>query len=206
MNRWMLAAVAVVAVYAGSAGAQNAMPSPSPAPSPPQRLDGTVATVTDKSLTVTGKDGTNTAVDILPVATVTVVTPITLDQIQAGSYVATANKTQADGTGVSIEIRVFPPDTRRFDVNRAMDQTGETIMTNGSVATAVTTPAGRQLTVDYGSGKRTVTVPAGIPISLNTPGTLAMVHVGDHVMVTTGQGPGGVARQQIRIIKTDAPK
>lgn len=198
MNRWMPAAAVVVSLYAGQASAQMAQM---------QRLDGTVAAVSDKHVTVTAKDGGNTNVDLLPNVSVSVATPITVDQIQAGSYVATANKTQADGTGVSVEIRVFPPDTKRFDVNRAMDQTGETMMTNGSVATAVSTQGGRRLTVDYGSGTRTITVPPGIPISLNTPGTLAMVHVGDHIMVATVPASGDrPARQQIRILKGDAPK
>ena len=196
MNRMFWAAAAAVSLYAGSAAAQA-----------PQHLQGTVVTVSDKTLTLKGDDGAAASVDLLPNRSVTVVEPITLDQIQAGSYVATANKTQPDGTGVSVEIRVFPPDTKRFDVNRAMDQTGETMMTNGSVATAVSTQGGRRLTVDYGTGTRTITVPPGIPISLNTPGTLAMVHVGDHVQVATAQASGDrPARQQIRILKGDAPK
>ena len=199
MNRMLLAAVAVVSLYAGHAGAQTA-------PSGPQHLIGTVATVSDKSLTLTAADGSNTTLDLLPNRSVTVVEPIGLDQIQAGSYVATANKTQADGTGVSVEIRVFPPNTPRFDVNRAMDQTG-TMMTNGVVATAVSVDGGRRLTVDYGSGTRQITVPPGISITLNTPGSLDLVKPGIKLEIYTvpasADRPG---RQLIRINKADLPK
>jgi hypothetical protein len=192
MNRLILAVAAVVSLYAGQAAAQ--MPAM-------QRVEGTVAAVSDKTLTVTAKDGANTTVDLLPGVTVSVVAPIAIDQIQAGSYVATANKTQPDGTGVSVEIRVFPPDTKRFDVNRAMDDQG-TMMTNGVVATAVSTQGGRRLTVDYGSGTRQITVPPGIPTTLNTPGTLDMVKPGLKVEVYTVPATADrPARQGIRIMK-----
>lgn len=197
MNRWMLAVAAAVSLYAGQAAAQ--MPAM-------QRLEGTVSAVTDKSLTLTQQDGSNTMVDLLPTVTVTVVEPITLDQIQPGSYVATANKTQPDGTGVSVEIRVFPPHTKRFDVNRAMDEAG-TMMTNGVVATVVSVDGGRRLTVDYGAGTRQITVPPGIPTTLNTPGTLDMVKPGIEVEVYTAQASGDrPARQGIRIMRGDPAK
>ena len=200
MNRMLLTAAAVVSLYAGQAGAQTA-------PAGPQHLSGTVVAASDKSLTLTTAPGTNTTLDLLPGRTVTIVEPIAVDQIQAGSYVATANKTQPDGTGVSVEIRVFPPNTPRFDVNRAMDQTGETMMTNGSVATAVSVDGKRRLTVDYGSGKRDITVPPGIPVTLNTPGSLDLVKPGIKLEIyTIPAAADRPARQLIRINKADLPK
>jgi hypothetical protein len=197
MNRFVPAIVAVVSLYAGGAAAQ--MPAV-------QRLEGTVAAVTDKSLTLTAADGTNTSVDLLPGRSVTIVEPITVDQIQAGSYVATANKTQPDGTGVSVEIRVFPPNTPRFDVNRAMDDSG-TMMTNGVVATAVSVDGNRRLTVDYGSGTRTITVPPNISITSNTPGSLDLIKPGIKIgIVTIPAGADRPGRQLIRINKADLPK
>jgi len=198
MNRLIWAVAAAVSLYAGSAGAQ--MPAP-------QRLEGTVTAVSATRLTLTQPDGSSAGVDLLPTASVTIVEPIGLDQVQAGSYVATANKTQADGTGVSVEIRVFPPNTPRFDVNRAMDATGETMMTNGVVATAVSVDGGRRITVDYGSGTRQITVPPNISITLNTPGTLDLVKPGVKISVLTipaaADRPG---RQLIRINKADLAK
>ncbi len=201
MNRIGLALVAVVSLYAGQAGAQTA------APMAPQHLQGTVSAVSDTSLTLATAGGTGATVDLLPNRTVTLIEPITVDQIQPGSYVATANKTQADGTGVSVEIRVFPPNTPRFDLNRAMDQTGETMMTNGVVATAVSTDGGRRLTVDYGTGTRTITVPPGISITLNTPGTPDLVRPGVKIEIyTVAATTDRPARQSIRINKADLPK
>jgi len=192
MNRMVWAVAAAVSLYAGQAGAQ--MPGM-------QHLQGTVSAVTDKVLTLA-----TATVDLMANRSVTVVEPITIDQIQPGSYVATANKTQADGTGVSVEIRVFPPNTPRFDVNRAMDQSG-TMMTNGVVATAVSTDGGRRLTVDFGQGTRQITVPPGISITLNTPGSLDLVKPGIKLEIVTvpatADRPG---RQFIKINKADLAK
>jgi len=197
MNRLVWAVAAAVSLYAGQAGAQ--MPGM-------QHLEGTVTAVSDKVLTLSTADGTSAMVDLLPNRTVTVSEPITVDQIQPGSYVATANKTQPDGTGVSVEIRVFPPSTPRFDVNRAMDQSG-TMMTNGVVATAVSTDGGRRLTVDFGQGTRQITVPPGISITLNTPGSNDLVKPGIKLEIVTvpamADRPG---RQFIKINKADLPK
>jgi len=197
MNRLVWAVAAAVSLYAGQAGAQ--MPGM-------QHLEGTVTAVSDKVLTLSTADGTSATVDLLPNRTVTVSEPITVDQIQPGSYVATANKTQPDGTGVSVEIRVFPPSTPRFDVNRAMDQSG-TMMTNGVVATAVSTDGGRRLTVDFGQGTRQITVPPGISITLNTPGSNDLVKPGIKLEIVTvpamADRPG---RQFIKINKADLPK
>ena len=197
MNRMVWAVAAAVSLYAGQAGAQ--MPAM-------QHLQGTVSAVTDKVLTLSTADGTSATVDLLPNRTVTVSEPITVDQIQPGSYVATANKTQPDGTGVSVEIRVFPPSTPRFDVNRAMDQSG-TMMTNGVVATAVSTDGGRRLTVDFGQGTRQITVPPGISITLNTPGSNDLVKPGIKLeIVTVPASADRPGRQFIKINKADLPK
>ncbi len=193
-------AAAVLSIQASQAGAQT------PAPAAPQRVTGTVSAMTDKTLTVTKADGSTAPVDLLPNRIVVIVEPIRPDQITPGSYVATANKTQPDGTGVSVEIRVFPPNTPRFDVNRAMYATGETMMTNGSVAKAVSVDGGQMLTIDFGTGTRQVKVPPGIPITLNTPASPDVVKPGVKVDIsTTAPTADRPGRQSIRIAKADLP-
>ena len=174
------------------------------APPAPARTEGVVAAMTDTSLTLTKADGATEQVALLPDRTVTIMAPIALDQIRPGSYVATANTAQPDGTGVSIELRVYPPDTPRFDVNRAMDAGGQTMMTNGRVATAVSSAKGRVLTVDYGAGSRQITVPANLAIVSNTPGSPAQVRVGLKLAVVTFPASDArPARQMILIAQKD---
>ena len=171
-----------------------------------QRVEGTVTAVTDNSMTITGPDGKITTVALLPGRNVNIVAPIDVDQIEPGSYVATANKTQADGSGVSTELRVYPPSTPRMNVNSAMNAEGDLMMTNGTVATAVSTGGGRVLTVDYGNGQRKITVPKTISVVSNTPAAPTMVKVGMKLIVVTfpaqGERPGG---QIITIDKKDIP-
>jgi hypothetical protein len=151
-----------------------------------QRVNGTITALSDASVTLANADGTSATIALMPGRTVTLTAPITVDQIQPGSHVATANKTQADGSGVSTEIRVFPPEIAPADVNRIMDQADPaTIMTNGRVATAVSSDGGRRLTVDYGTGSRQITVPPAITVVSNMPGTADMVKVGRKVTVAT---------------------
>jgi hypothetical protein len=196
MRRALFASLAIVSLRGAIAQAQ--MPAMA-------RLQGTVSAVSDTSLTLTTADGPKT-VDLQPNRTVTVTAPIAVDQIVPGSYVATANKSQPDGTGVSVEIRVYPPDSPRFDVNRAMDASGETMMTNGKVATAVSSDGGRLLTVDYGSGKRQIRVPPEITVVSNTPGSPALVKVGVKLSIVSRPAMGDrPAAQIITIAKADLP-
>jgi hypothetical protein len=196
MRSALFACISLVSLSGGIASAQ--MPGM-------QRLQGTVSVVSDTSLTLATADGAKT-VALLPNRSVTVTAPIAVDRIVPGSYVATANKSQPDGTGVSVEIRVYPPDSPRFDVNRAMDASGETMMTNGKVATAVSSDGGRLLTVDYGSGKRQIRVPPEITVISNTPGSAALVKVGVKLSIVNlpamGERP---AAQIITIAKADLP-
>jgi len=175
-------------------------------PAPPQRVEGTVAALTDTSITIKKADGMSETVALLPTRSVNITAPIAVDEIQPGSYVATANKTQADGSGLSTELRVYPATTGRANVNRAMNADGDLMMTNGTVATAVSSDGGRMLTVDYGQGQRKITVPKTITVVSNTPGTPAQVKVGVKLSIVTfnGQGdrPGG---QIITIDKKDLP-
>ena len=175
------------------------------APQGPQRVEGTVSAVSDTSVTIATANGPQT-VALLPNRVINVTEPVAVDRIVPGSYVATANRTQPDGTGVSTELRVYPPGSPAFNVNRAMDASGQLIMTNGTVATAVSTDGGRVLTVDYGSGKRQIRVPPEVQVVLNSPGDPAMVRVGTKLsLATLTPAPGQPSLQIITIARADLP-
>jgi hypothetical protein len=78
-------------------------------------------------------------------------------------------------------------------------------MTNGVVSTVVKSEGGRVLAVNYGTGVRTITVPPGVPIILNTPGDHAMVKVGHTIRISTFASPSGVIRQFVAIGENGAP-
>lgn len=198
MNRLAAPAFAFAILFAASAQAQ-----PLPAP---QRAEGTVTAISETSMTLAKPAGGSETVALLPGRTINIVAPIDVSQIQPGSYVATANKSQPDGSGVSTELRVYPGTTSRANVNRAMNADGDLMMTNGTVATAVSSGGGRVLTVDYGNGQRKITVPSTIQVVAHTPGDPSVVKVGVKLTVVTFAGAGErPATQIITISKTDLP-
>jgi hypothetical protein len=168
-------------------------------PAPPQRVEGTVSALTESSMTIKKADGTSETVALLPGRNINITAPVAVDQIQPGSYVATANKTQPDGSGVSQELRVYPPATGATigTVNRAMNAEGDLMMTNGTVATAVSADGGRMLTVDYGQGQRKIKVPTTLQVVSNTPGTSDQLKVGTRLSIVTFNGQGGGPGGQI---------
>lgn len=195
MRHGTLVGIAAMAFHCGIAMAQ--------APQGPQRLEGIVTAASDTSLTLNTANGPAT-VALLPNRTINVTEPVAVDRIVPGSYVATANRTQADGTGVSTELRVYPPGPNTFNVNRAMDASGQLIMTNGTVATAVGTATGRVLTVNYGDGTRQIRVPPEVQVISNTPGNAAMVKTGTKLSIATlNPGPDGQPLQIITVAKAD---
>jgi hypothetical protein len=149
------------------------------------RVEGTITALSATSLTLSEANGKTESIDLLPNWTVTVTKIIPVEQIQPGSYVATANKETADGAGTSLEIRVSPPGTNGVNINRVMDHAAQTVMTNGTVSTVVKSVQGRVLMVNYGTGERQITVPPDVPVVLNTPGDPSMVKVGLAVKIAT---------------------
>ena len=77
------------------------------------------------------------------------------------------------------------------------------MMTNGTVAKAVSVSGGRVLTVDYGGGTREILVKPEIGVVLNELGTPAMVKPGVKLTIRTLQGPNGPSIQAITIAKAD---
>src|SRR5215207_7538553 len=147
----MTIAAAAVALAAGAAGAQT--------PAAPSVVRG-VVTALDAGWSVA------------------VMKPITPDAIQPGSFIGTAEMPQKDGTGRSLEVHVFPPGVKMGEGHYGWDLRKGSMMTNGTVGTVVAGKKGsRQLEVNYSYGKRTITVPANVPIVQITGGQRSMVKV-----------------------------
>jgi hypothetical protein len=157
------------------------------------RVQGKVAAISASQITLTKADGTTAMVPLLPSWTVRASKPVTIDDIKPGSYLGTTNYAKPDGTGTSLEVHVSPPGQTGPGVDFVMDANAGTTMTNGVVGTVTQSANGRVLTVDYGHGTRTITVPAGVPILLSVPGDKSTVAVGKSVTVTNITLPAGPA-------------
>ena len=155
------------------------------------RVQGTVSALTDSQIVLTKADGTTATIPLMATWMVGFNKPISIEAIQPGSYLGTTNYAKPDGTGTSLEVHAFPPGMKGPGVDYVMDANAGTTMTNGVVGTVVKSGDGRVLTVDYGRGVRTITVPAGVPIMMTTIVGHSAVKVGETVIVANIVRPQG---------------
>lgn len=180
----MAMAAAAVTLMAGQAWAQ--------APAAPSVVRGTVTAMDASSLTVKGEKGGTIKVALAPSWSVAVLKPVTPDAIQPGSFIGTAEMPQKDGTGKSLEVHVFPPGVKMGEGHYAWDLRKGSMMTNGTVGKVVSGKKGtRQLEVSYSYGKRSITVPANVPIVQITGGQRSQVKPGIPVFMVVQKGAGG---------------
>ena len=187
MRSILKATVVVLTLFGAAAVRAQGMPQMT-------RIEGKVAAISASQIVLTKDDGTTATIPLLPNWAVMVSKPISVDQIQPGSYLGTTNYAKPDGTGTSLEVHAFPPGLKGPGVDFVMDAKAGTTMTNGVVGTVVKSSAGRVLTVDYGHGVRTITVPPGVPIVMNAPGDRSTIAVGEAVMVANVKRPTGEAQ------------
>lgn len=145
--------------------------------SPPVIERGTIAAVTDNSVTLRSDNGTTKTLSLAKDWSVTVLKSIDVGAIQPGSFIGTTEVPQQDGKGRSLEVHVFPPGVKAGEGHYPWMQPG-TMMTNGTVGQVTTSAQGRELRVSYPNGERTVVVPANIPIVLMTGGDRALIKAG----------------------------
>lgn len=178
-----IAAAATLA--AGGAWAQ--------APAGPTVVRGVVTTIDASSVSVKGEKGGVQTVSLAPGWTVAVMKPITPDAIQPGSFIGTAEMPQKDGTGKSLEVHVFPPGVKMGEGHYGWDLKKGSMMTNGTVGQVVAGRKGsRQLEVNYSYGKRTITVPAKVPIVQIAGGAREQVKRGTPVFMVVQKGANGL--------------
>jgi hypothetical protein len=156
-------------------------------------LRGVVATLDGQNLTVKDKDGQVTGVSLSPDWNVRVMVPIGVEAIHTGSFIGTAHVPQADGTGRSMEVHVFPPGVKSGEGEHDWDSQAGAKMTNGTVSGQVTADAnGRELTLSFPGGSRKIVIPPNVPIVQLTPGQRAQIKPGIPVFVVAqSDGKGG---------------
>jgi len=179
---------------------------------PPTRFGGILTVAKGNTLTIKGADGTDISLTVAKDAWIVKGRPIKASDIKPGDFVATANVNNADGTGTSTELRVFPPGLRIGEGSYPMDAPNTT-MTNAQVSGVVDVSDGRKLTVTYGAstekgtpaGSRTITLPANVQVMQWYRVTLADLKIGERLRGrgTPMGGTGGILADFI--FADDAP-
>jgi hypothetical protein len=192
-----LAAVLSAAALDGPALAQPAPPAAAMRPAPP--AEGIVVAFSGKTLIVKDAHGLVTTYAVADDVRLLQLRKIDASAIKPGSFVATANVSQPDGSGVSKEFRVFAPALKGLGEGHG-PMAGEapgTMMTNGTVsAEVVSTPRGREMDVMYkgagGQGVRHVVLPQTVSIREMSLVDRAQIKPGVAVQVRAARSPDGL--------------
>jgi hypothetical protein len=185
------AALGAAMLLAGAAHAQT------PAPGAAVRINGVVTAVEATGLKVRGADGQEVSFGLAPNFTVVTARPVDIDAIQPGAFVATANVTEGEGVGRSIELRMFEPGSRAGEGNRPMTQASAApgqMMTNATVSSVTKGAGGRELTVAFPGGTRRIVVPEGMPVIASFPADPSIIKPGATVQTLATPGPDGSLR------------
>lgn len=166
-------------------------------PAAPQIVRGTVTAATADALTIKGKDGKTITVTMVKGWTVAMMKPITVDAIQPGSFIGTAEMPQADGNGKSLEVHVFPPGVKMGEGHYDWNLKKGSMMTNGTVGKVVKGKNGQELDVAYSYGTRHIVVPKKVPIVQITGGDRTMIKPGAKVFLIAQSTANGLVSNSV---------
>jgi hypothetical protein len=183
-------------------------------PTGPQRISGTVQSVSGQSLTVSTENGP-VSVPLSSATPVVRVVAADRSQITDSSFLGIGSEKQPDGSLRAVEITVFPESMRGTgegnyawnhpDVRGGGRMTNGTAgsmrMTNGSVSNSrmtngrVTQAGSGSITLSYkdstSQGTQAITIPPDVPIVGLEPGQQTDLTPGAHVIVFATQGANG---------------
>ncbi len=173
----LLAAALVSSTLAGAAIAAT----PATAPS---RLRGEIVSLNGDTLVLHRANTANVTIDFKSDVAVGAVKNVKLADIKANTFVGVASLPGADGKLTAKEVLVFPETMRGSgEGHYAWDLLPGSMMTNANVDTAVQSTNGRELTMSYKGGTKTVLVPEGVPVVTFTEATRADVVAGKKAFI-----------------------
>ena len=182
MNKLIAAALALCCAMAF---AQTPSATSASAPAATQRLRGSVQSFDGKVLVMKERSGEVITLALADNFAVTEVVPIEPAAIRSGSFVGVASMPDADGRLRALEVLVFPEAARGSgEGHYGWDLQPGSMMTNATVAELAAAPQGRNLTLRYKDGEKTVVVPDNVPVVTFKPGDKALLVPGAKVMVT----------------------
>jgi hypothetical protein len=161
--------------------------------SPQLPVRGTITSLSGTTLVVAQASGASVSLTMPAGTKVIEILPSSLADVKAGSYIGTAAIKQPDGVYRAMELQVFPSAMRGVGLGtRTWNSAPHSSMTNGTVGGmqhtggtvgTVNGSGDLTLTVNDGSGEKTVLVPAGVPVVTYARGSMAELVPGAHVLI-----------------------
>ncbi len=194
----------------------------------PERVRGTVTSMTANSLVVHPATGPDVTVGLQDTTKFNKVVKADLSKIDKDSYIGTATK-EVGGKLIALEVLVFPAAMRgagegHYGWDRIPDTTlagggpasstmtngtvsavsasggsANSTMTNGTVATASAAGGAKQLTVTYKGGEQSILVPPTAPIVTFVPGAKSDVAVGKVVFIGASNDGGKITANSVNV-------
>lgn len=176
-------------------------------------LRGSLTSVSDSALTLSTPGG-SVRIAVTPPVKVYVRQPGDLSRVTDHSFVGVTSVSAPDGTQRATEIHIFPEELRGLGEGSrpmAAESGGSrSTMTNGSVATSrmangaarmtngaarmtngtSRSGAGGTMTVEYNGGTQTITVPAGVSVTVIAPTSMKLT-AGTSVVIPASKQPDG---------------
>jgi pimeloyl-ACP methyl ester carboxylesterase len=182
---------------------------------------GQVKSITSNSIEIGTKSGIVSLEITQPLTTYRQV-PSDLSQVTSDSYIGVASEERPDGTEVAKQILIFPSELRgAAEGSVLMDAppgaATPSRMTNGSVSGQSAAQSRSRMTngvlqkvgsttlvVRYQDGSRTISVPAGVPVTKVEAGSVAVEPGGIAYAVTVKQPTGELATSSIFVVSAPA--
>ena len=184
----------------------------------PRAVAGDVVKFDGSVLQVRTNAGSTVDINVKPQARISLRSAGTIAQVQQGKFVGVTAAPGDDGALVASEIQIFPEQMRGTgEGHRPM--TGTNTMTNATISSIATAPAGStttnatvstvagarsdpRLTLTYKGGEKVVIVPANATILVTEVGDPSALVPGAHVVVqATTQDDGVLATDRISVGK-----
>jgi hypothetical protein len=161
--------------------------------SPLLPVRGTVTSLSGTTLVVAQNTGASLSLTLPAGTKVIEIIPSSLSDVKPGSYIGTAAVKQPSGVYRAMELQVFPPSMKGVGLGtRAWNSAPHSSMTNGTVGGmahaggtvgTVNGSGDLTLTVNDGSGEKTVLVPSSVPVVSYAPGSTAELVPGAQVLI-----------------------
>ncbi|WP_019999040.1 hypothetical protein [Aureimonas ureilytica] len=159
----------------------------------PARVRGTIAAVDGQTLSVTSREGPVVKIQMAPNVGLRGVKTAAASDIKAGDYVGVASAPASDNQPAgALEVLIFPAAMKGANEGSfPWDLQPNSTMTNATVSNAVENVSGRQLTLTYPTGSKTVSLPANIPVVTFADASPADLKPGAPVFVPATKAPDG---------------
>ncbi len=143
------------------------------------RLRGVIEKVDGQTVLAKSDKGIDLKLNLADKMLVVEVEKASLADIKSGDFIGSGAMPQPDGSQKAIEVHIFAESMRGTGEGfRPWDGAPNSTMTNGTVATSVTSVDGPVITVKYKDGEKNIVVTPDVPIVRYVIGDMSAVKAG----------------------------